>query len=750
MSSPSPTAMATPLPTPSVADSATTSSSDAEPGHQCLWENCTRVSPDAETLYAHLCNDHIGRKSTNNLCLTCKWKDCDTTCAKRDHITSHLRVHTPLKPHICEICNKSFKRPQDLKKHEKIHTEEHHQQHKHSKAITVNDPDYSIRVKQQSMGNNGRKVAGKPASSVSSSDRDTPDKMSPLTPSPGFHAIGYDAPPLGLHTWDHMQSNHDSISYPPTGSKRSHESISVEDFLLDVKKRKVAPTYDPHMAERLSNLAFSAGLLNHSHPNLHHSHMHHHMSLQHPPPPPRPSFNPRSVSLDIRTPEELAAVNSFLISLGRDVTVQASAAAAAAAAAHHHQQAPQPSSYFDTAALIRMGLAGLPGIETPAAPGVSNLYNSAYGSSAPSMPKFSPNLTYASLAGPPSHPAQNPNEYGAMYPPLHDLSGAEAALAAIASAAAASNMHHQQMSPSLQSLFAGSYGHVHNTSPTPSHTNSTPPLTHPSPPSCSSTPLSSTPPYAPSLQLYGQPGAAALPENISFDALLRPSGRAPVATLAPLDDVQKDLRPFIRLRSASGLRHEQRPEEEDKDTKMTDGGDDDGEKTPDGNGSAKGLPPSLAKYAFTSKTAPSPSSSLPAPVYPDLKLPSIHSLLAHRESSPPVPDQSPRGRMSSINSDDGSASPTPSVSPAGSPRSDTSVVLPSLASLSVSASASPKPKGTAADDLEQRLRHAEIIRDLLLYINREFASKVGLLPSSPRSPSPSPMEGVEMAMVAVA
>ncbi|KAI0034144.1 hypothetical protein K488DRAFT_37650, partial [Vararia minispora EC-137] len=72
-------------------------------------------------LYTHLCNDHIGRKSTNNLCLTCKWNGCGTTCAKRDHITSHLRVHTPLKPHACEICKKTFKRPQDLKKHEKIH-----------------------------------------------------------------------------------------------------------------------------------------------------------------------------------------------------------------------------------------------------------------------------------------------------------------------------------------------------------------------------------------------------------------------------------------------------------------------------------------------------------------------------------------------------------------------------------------------------------------------------------------------------
>jgi len=139
----------------------------------CLWADCGKPFFDPEVLYNHLCNDHIGRKSTNNLCLTCKWKDCGATCAKRDHITSHLRgslsspcpwcawltcsdltVHTPLKPHVCEICKKSFKRPQDLKKHEKIHTEEHHAQHKHSKAITVADPAYTSRVKTEARPSN--------------------------------------------------------------------------------------------------------------------------------------------------------------------------------------------------------------------------------------------------------------------------------------------------------------------------------------------------------------------------------------------------------------------------------------------------------------------------------------------------------------------------------------------------------------------------------------------------------------------
>ena len=70
----------------------------------------------------HICDRHVGRKSTNNLNLTCQWSSCRTTTVKRDHITSHIRVHVPLKPHKCEFCGKSFKRPQDLKKHVKVST----------------------------------------------------------------------------------------------------------------------------------------------------------------------------------------------------------------------------------------------------------------------------------------------------------------------------------------------------------------------------------------------------------------------------------------------------------------------------------------------------------------------------------------------------------------------------------------------------------------------------------------------------
>ncbi|TKA38828.1 pH-response transcription factor pacC/RIM101, partial [Cryomyces minteri] len=94
-----------------------TSSSTTIDSLTCQWQSCGERCNSAEELYDHVCERHVGRKSTNNLNLTCQWGACRTTTVKRDHITSHIRVHVPLKPHKCDFCGKAFKRPQDLKKH---------------------------------------------------------------------------------------------------------------------------------------------------------------------------------------------------------------------------------------------------------------------------------------------------------------------------------------------------------------------------------------------------------------------------------------------------------------------------------------------------------------------------------------------------------------------------------------------------------------------------------------------------------
>ncbi|KIK94114.1 hypothetical protein PAXRUDRAFT_828323 [Paxillus rubicundulus Ve08.2h10] len=686
----------------------------------CQWADCSSPFSDPELLYNHLCNDHIGRKSTNNLCLTCRWKDCGTSCAKRDHITSHLRVHTPLKPHVCEICKKSFKRPQDLKKHEKIHTEEHHAQHKHSKAITVNDPVYVSRVRGDAPPHKGalnKPLSTKPSSpqfnslppkvpfararpyadsAVQGSHYDalpTPSPELEHTTHPSRHLPG-SAYELFLQnqvpSWEATKNSSQNTSAPR--NKRSYD-YEVDELFSDMKKRKVNPSYDTHMAERLNNIVYAHDVNQYD-------------------------FNPRSVSFDVRTPEELAAVNEFLITLGRDVTAPGHRSAQDQVSSDRFS----PSSYFDAENLNQLGLSGMPGLPGS---GQSFTHDAAYSQ---------PTHQYPSSAYP--SPARSSNtvqqsHYGSTYPSLNSSASANYSTEQFAPShnrrVSAPRTHDFALNHSSPSAYTQP---VYQPTSSQGHFHPTPPLDPTSPHSSSSTPSNATPPHHTSI-----------PDPfVQFDYVRVPRGAAPPVQLAAPDYLGKSIHTVMNpLKTAPGSVPD--PVEP---------------KLP-----ARG---SLADLSsLTSSVIPSSPLASSSKLYPlllpedsDLKLPSLK------------PDAGPF-KLPSISEMCRSPSPasaprSPTTSRGTTPSSTTSspvtshTVLPSLGSITQSSESDELAKKVGKIEIahinkeistQERRRHAELIRNLLVRINEDYRARNGMQKmvretESPNSSIQGPSVDVEM------
>ncbi|KAG6911600.1 hypothetical protein DXG01_011903 [Tephrocybe rancida] len=566
---------------------------------------------------------------------------------------------------ISEICKKSFKRPQDLKKHEKIHTEEHHQQHKHSKAITVVDPAYVSRVRGDSAT---RALDSKSNSSKSSSSMS--DLRGPAARSKSHSSTGSDGKSI-THQWSHLailstpspELDHSSIHHAnsheaflqnqqlaswenvqheapvPTGSKRSSDYI--DEFFTDMKKRRMNPSYDTRMAQRLDDLAYSHS---NSHPHSHPA-----------------NFNPRSVSLDIRTPAELAAVNEFLVTLGRDVSGGA-----------RSQPAPQPpasaafnETYFDAVSLGQLGLAGMPGIPS------SNPNFSQDHPYSPTTANSQYNTTNGYHLARSNHPSVQTNQYGGMYGGIND------------------NPAHYN--GEYNSHSRRKYSHNSNSSYPGQYHQPTPPLDSGSPHSTLSTPVNITPPQA----------AISMPDAVTFDYLHGSRGQPLAPHLSRTDyTMSKTLRTIVPLKSVPGSQPAHPQPIEPKVLAPL----------------HRGPPAKLA-------TAPANSPAKGHSLYPlltdgdaEFKLPPIHR---------PYDMPSPPSRAS-----------TPSTASvrSSSPAETTLPSLRTIAPTPLSARSHEADKLTkeierielenrTGDFAGDRKRHAQLILDLIVNINRKFKTE---------------------------
>ena len=425
---------------------------------------------------------------------------------------------------------------------------------------------------------------------------------------------------------------------------------------------------------------------------------------------PQYDFNPRSVSFDVRTPEELAAVNEFLVALGRDVT----------SSVHRtpHTQVPDrfsPSSYFDQESLNQLGLAGMPGLSNSSQ---SFSHDPAY-----------PSHHYTSTAYP-SLPASLTRSAQSQYP-SHYSSLSASQHAGAYPADQISTSHNRTLSPSASHDLAMAHSSSYNPSiyPSSSPHHSTPPLDPTSPHSSSSTPSNATPPHH-------SPFSDSLSQ---FDYVRVPRDVPPPVQLGPPDYLSKPVHTVMNSLRTAPSSIVDLPEPEPH------------------AGSYRGPPANLTSLASAPKNTLASSSTLYPLLLPEdshLRLPSIK------------PDAGP-SRLPSITEMYRSPSPvsaprSPSTSRGTTPCSTGSSPAPAHKSLrshsfhSITESDELVSKvdrielarlHRSDNVLEERRRHAELIRHLLVKINEDYKKRLASPhPQSPKLFAPNRLVDVEMAV----
>lgn len=421
-----------------------------------------------------------------------------------------------------------------------------------------------------------------------------------------------------------------------------------------------------------------------------------------------PNFNPRSVSFDVRTPQELAAVNEFLITLGRDVAQGGGGGGGNQRRPHHpmSQRGSDEFSFFDAASLSQMGLAGMPGM-----PGSGASYSDTGFPPGPSGIHYPQSYHSSHSIGRSNHPSAQSSQFTSMYPRTNDS-------LTYSPPDDYAPIHSHRHRAQHEFEYGSSMGNVpsmpayqRNVS-SRGHFHSTPPYDPHSPQSSVSTPSNATPPHMP----------VSMPDLASFGYLAEPRGPPPVATLGPVNYSSRSMRDIIPLKTAPGTHSSSSdisspPEPvEPKLRKMVHRGP-----------PAKLTPSSVSSWASSSTK---PAGSL----YPLLTSGDTRYKLAPLNRAYRSP--SPESSRSTV---DGDSSASRDSSPNFSPgRRD--MVLPSLRSITSPSNSRPSESDELAQRVERieldrrrreasaddRRKHVELIRDLLLSTNNDYKRRFGI------------------------